>query len=174
MVVNCAGVISSGRVLGRQGPHDLKRFADVVTINLIGTFNVMRLAAAAMAQNNADSDGQRGLIVCTSSIAAYEGQIGQVAYAASKGGVAAMTLAAARDLADVGIRVCSIAPGIVATPMMDSLDEVTRSRLADSVPFPHRFARPHEFAKLVSALVDNDYVNGEVIRIDGGLRMAPS
>jgi NAD(P)-dependent dehydrogenase (short-subunit alcohol dehydrogenase family) len=174
IAVNCAGVAWAGRILSRKGVHDLELFRSVVTINLIGTFNVLRLAAEQMATTEpVDDNGQRGLIVNTASVAAFDGQIGQIAYSASKGGVAGMTLPAARDLAQFGIRVMTIAPGILDTPMMASVTEEFRQNLAATVPFPARFGRPDEYASLVLSLASLDYLNGEVIRLDGALRMAP-
>ncbi len=173
IVVSCAGVAPAARVLGRTGPHDLDLFRTVVMVNLVGTFNVMRLAAEAIAATEADDAGQRGVVVNTASIAAFDGQIGQIAYAASKGGVAAMTLPAARDLAQRGIRVATIAPGIVDTPMLATVSEEFRAGLAAGVPFPPRLARPDEYAQLVVMVVTHDYLNGETIRMDGALRMAP-
>ncbi len=173
VVVNCAGIAPSARVLGRDGVHDAELFANVLRVNVVGTFSVLSRAAHAIAATQADGDGQRGVIVNTASIAAFDGQIGQAAYAASKGAVAAMTLPLARDLASVGIRVCTIAPGIVDTPMMASFSSDVRDALAANVPFPRRLARPAEFADLVLGIVGHDYLNGEVIRMDGALRMAP-
>jgi NAD(P)-dependent dehydrogenase (short-subunit alcohol dehydrogenase family) len=173
VAVSCAGIGWAGRVTGRQGPHDLDAFRKVVDVNLVGTFNVMRLAAAAIARTEPLEDGQRGVIVNTASIAAYDGQIGQAAYAASKGGVVSLTLPAARDLASVGIRVLTIAPGIVDTPMLAGVGEEFRAGLAAGVPFPKRLARPEEYGQLAAFLVAHDYLNGEVIRMDGALRMAP-
>lgn len=173
VVVNCAGIAPSARVLGRSGGHDLGLFDRVVAVNLIGTFTVMTLGAERMAQAAPDSDGARGVIVNTASIAAYDGQIGQVAYAASKGGVVSLTLPAARDLARHGIRVNAIAPGVVLTPMMAGMPEQVQQGLAESVPFPPRLARPQEYAQLVLAVIEHDYLNGEVIRMDGALRMPP-
>jgi NAD(P)-dependent dehydrogenase (short-subunit alcohol dehydrogenase family) len=173
VAVNCAGIAPAERVLGREGPHSLARFVAAVQVNLVGTFNVLRLAATAMAANEPDEGGERGLCVNTASIAAFEGQIGQIAYAASKGGVAAMTLPAARDLASLGIRVCAIAPGVFATPMLRGLPEQAQASLAEAVPFPHRLGRPEEYAELVAHLVANPMLNGEVVRLDGALRMAP-
>lgn len=173
-VVNCAGIAPSQRIWGtRRGVHDLALFARVLQVNLAGTFNVMALGAEAMARTAPDDDGQRGVVVNTASVAAFDGQVGQAAYAASKGGVAALTLPAARDLADAGIRVCTIAPGTVETPMLASVAPEFRQRLADAVPFPRRLARPDEYAQLVRAIIAHDYLNGEVIRMDGALRMAP-
>jgi NAD(P)-dependent dehydrogenase (short-subunit alcohol dehydrogenase family) len=173
LVVNCAGIAPARRVLSSKGVHDLATFKRTIEINLIGTFNVLRLAAEVIALNDPDEFGQRGLIVNTASIAAYEGQIGQIAYAASKGGVVGMTLPAARDLARSGIRVNTIAPGIVDTPMLASLGEDVGRTLAEGIPFPKRLARPDEYAQLVLMLAEHDYINGEVIRMDGALRMAP-
>jgi NAD(P)-dependent dehydrogenase (short-subunit alcohol dehydrogenase family) len=173
LAVNCAGIAPSARLVGRRGPHDLDLFRTVVDVNLVGTFNVLRLAAAALAAQEPDEDGQRGLVVNTASIAAYEGQIGQIAYAASKAGVAGMTVTAARDLAQYGIRVVTIAPGIVDTPMMAGFSEEVRAGLGGSVPFPQRLARPEEYARLVTMVAEHDYLNGETIRMDGALRMAP-
>jgi NAD(P)-dependent dehydrogenase (short-subunit alcohol dehydrogenase family) len=172
-VVNCAGIGPSMRVLGKKGVHDLALYAKVVQVNLIGTFNVLALAAEAVAGTEADEQGQRGVIVNTASIAAYDGQIGQAAYSSSKGGVVGLTLPAARDLAQYGIRVCTIAPGIVETPMLATVSEEFRAALAAGVPFPQRLARPEEYAQLVLAIVGHDYLNGETIRMDGALRMAP-
>jgi NAD(P)-dependent dehydrogenase (short-subunit alcohol dehydrogenase family) len=171
VVVNAAGVATPGRVLDREGPLDLERFARVVEINLIGTFNVLRLAAARMAAQEAE-DGERGVIVNTASAAAYEGQIGQAAYAASKGGVAALTLPVARDLATRQIRCVTIAPGIFETPMLAGLPQQVRDSLAETVPHPRRLGAPAEFGALVAHIVENPMLNGEVIRLDGALRMA--
>lgn len=173
VVVACAGVAPARRVLSATGPHELELFRRTIEVNLVGTFNVLRLAAEAMAGNDPDADGQRGVIVTTASVAAFEGQIGQVAYAASKGGVVGMTVPAARDLAGHGIRVMTIAPGIVDTPLLAALGPEVTASLAATVPFPHRLARPDEFAQLVGMIVEHDYLNGETIRMDGGLRMAP-
>ncbi|GAA4696488.1 MULTISPECIES: SDR family NAD(P)-dependent oxidoreductase [Kocuria] len=173
-VVNCAGIGPSARILGKKGPHDLGLFETVIRVNLIGTFNVLTLAAEAMAANDpVDEDGQRGVIVNTASVAAFEGQVGQAAYAASKGGVHSLTIAAARDLASLGIRVNTVAPGIVETPMLATVSEEYRAGLAAGVPFPHRLGRPSEFAQIVTTFVDNDYLNGTTLRMDGALRMAP-
>jgi NAD(P)-dependent dehydrogenase (short-subunit alcohol dehydrogenase family) len=169
----CAGIAPAGRVLGRDGPLPLEAFARVVDVNLVGSFNCLRLAARAMEANDPDDQGQRGVVVLTASIAAWEGQIGQVAYAAAKAGVAGMTLAAARDLAGRGIRVVAVAPGVMDTPMMAGLPESVREPLAASVPNPPRFGRPDEFAALVAHVLANPYLNGEVIRLDGALRMPP-
>ncbi len=172
-LVNCAGIVSGGRVLGRDGPHDLDTFARVVRVNLIGTFNMIRLAAQVMAEGTPNAEGERGVIVSTASIAAFDGQIGQAAYAASKGGVASLTLPLARDLAKHGIRVVAIAPGVFETPMMAGLPEGVREALGQSVPFPPRLGRPAEYAALVAHAFENTMLNGEVIRLDGALRMAP-
>jgi NAD(P)-dependent dehydrogenase (short-subunit alcohol dehydrogenase family) len=172
-VVNCAGIGPSARILGRKGVHDLGLYAKIVQINLVGSFTVLALASEAIAKTEADENGQRGVIVNTASIAAFDGQIGQVAYASSKGGIVGMTLPAARDLAQHGIRVCTIAPGIVNTPMLATVSEEIRAGLAAGVPFPQRLCEPAEYAKLVAMVIDHDYLNGETIRMDGALRMAP-
>ncbi len=172
VVVNCAGVGTPGRVVGKRGPHALDAFQNVIDINLIGTFNVLRLAAAAMAANKPE-DGDRGVIVMTASIAAFDGQIGQAAYAASKGGIVGLTLSAARDLADKGIRVMTVAPGTFETPMMAGLPGDVKEVLEQQVPHPSRLGRPAEYASLVAHIVDNPMLNGEVIRLDGALRMPP-
>nr|AGC72510.1 short-chain dehydrogenase/reductase SDR [uncultured bacterium A1Q1_fos_2059] len=172
-VVNCAGIGPSARILGRKGVHDLDLFSKVVQINLVGTFTVMAIAAEAIAQTEELEHGQRGVIVNTASIAAYDGQVGQIAYSASKGGVVGMTLPAARDLAQYGIRVNTIAPGIIETPMLATVSEEFRATLASGVPFPHRLGQPSEYAQLVTMIAEHDYLNGETIRMDGALRMAP-
>lgn len=172
-VVNCAGIGPSMRILGKQGSHDLALFAKVVQVNLIGTFNVMTLAAAEIAQTEPLEHGARGVVINTASVAAYDGQVGQAAYASSKGGVVGLTLPAARDLAQHGIRVNTIAPGIIETPMLATVSDEFRAGLAASVPFPQRLGRPEEYAQLVMAIVDHDYLNGETFRMDGALRMAP-
>ncbi len=169
--INCAGVAVAQKVLGRDGPHPLDSFADVVRVNLVGTFNVVRLAAEAMARNEPAAGGERGVIVNTASVAAFEGQIGQAAYSASKGGVAAMTLPIARELARYGIRVVTIAPGIFDTPMMAGLPEEARESLGEQVPFPSRLGKPDEYAVLARHIVENEMLNGEVIRLDGAIRM---
>jgi NAD(P)-dependent dehydrogenase (short-subunit alcohol dehydrogenase family) len=171
--VNCAGIGIAERTLGRDGPHPLDRFARVIQVNLIGTFNVIRLAAAAMAQGEPNAAGERGVIVNTASVAAFEGQIGQAAYSASKGGVVGMTLPIARDLARNGIRVATIAPGIFDTPMLAGLPEPARQSLGQQVPFPPRLGRPAEYAALARHIVENEMLNGVVIRLDGAIRMAP-
>jgi NAD(P)-dependent dehydrogenase (short-subunit alcohol dehydrogenase family) len=169
--VACAGIAIAERVLGKNGPHPLAAFAKVVTVNLVGTFNVLRLAADAMAKNAPGSDGERGVVVMTASVAAFEGQIGQAAYAASKGGVAALTLPAARELARAGVRVVSIAPGIFDTPLLAGLPEPARLSLGQQVPFPPRLGRPDEYAALVRHIIENEMLNGCVLRLDGALRM---
>ncbi|MEX3951616.1 SDR family NAD(P)-dependent oxidoreductase [Paraburkholderia sp. EG287A] len=172
-VVNCAGIAPAQRIVGKEGAHSLDLFAKVVSVNLIGTFNVMRLAAVAMANNTPDAGGERGVIVNTASVAAYDGQIGQSAYAASKGGVVSLTLPAARELARNGIRVVTVAPGIFETPMLLAMPAEVQQALGAGVPFPQRLGQPAEFAALVEHIVGNRYLNGEVIRLDGALRMAP-
>ena len=173
ILVNCAGVGPAKRIVGRDGPQPLEDFERVIRINLIGTFNMLRLVAADMQTVEPFADGERGVIVSTASIAAFEGQIGQAAYAASKGGVAALTLPAARELSQFGIRVLAIAPGIFGTPMLTALPQETQDSLGASVPFPKRLGRPSEYAALVLHCIHNGYLNGEVIRLDGALRMAP-
>lgn len=170
-LINCAGVAPAEKVVGRDGPHGLESFSRTIGINLVGTFNLIRLAAAAMQANEADAEGERGVIINTASVAAFDGQVGQAAYAASKGGVAAMTLPIARELARFGIRVMAIAPGVFETPMMAGMPEQVRESLAESVPFPPRLGRPAEFAALVRHIVENTMLNGEVIRLDGAIRM---
>jgi NAD(P)-dependent dehydrogenase (short-subunit alcohol dehydrogenase family) len=170
--INCAGVAIAQKVLGREGPHPLESFERVVRTNLIGTFNVVRLAAEAMSRNEPSQSGERGVLVNTASIAVFDGQIGQAAYAASKGGVVAMTLPLARELARSGIRVTSIAPGIFDTPMLAGLPEDARESLGRQVPFPSRLGKPEEYAALVGHIVENEMLNGEVIRLDGAIRMA--
>ena len=172
IVVNCAGVGTPGRVLGRKGPHPLQQFATVVSVNLVGTFNVIRLAAAKMVEVD-PVDGERGVIVNTASIAAFDGQVGQAAYSASKGGIVGMTLPLARDLADKFIRVMTIAPGTFDTPMLAGLPAEARQSLAAQIPHPSRLGDPSEYAALVRAIVENPMLNGEVIRLDGALRMSP-
>jgi NAD(P)-dependent dehydrogenase (short-subunit alcohol dehydrogenase family) len=174
IAVNCAGIGWAQRTVGRDGsPHDLGAFTTTVMVNLVGTFNVLRLAAAAMATTDPLDDGERGVIVNTASIAAFDGQIGQIAYSASKGGVVGLTLPAARDLSSVGVRVVTIAPGLVDTPMLAGLPEEARTGLAAGIPFPKRLARPADYAQLALDIVEHGYLNGEVIRMDGALRMAP-
>jgi NAD(P)-dependent dehydrogenase (short-subunit alcohol dehydrogenase family) len=173
VLVNCAGIGPAKRIVGRDGAMPLADFARVINVNLIGTFNMLRLAAAAMQALEPLKDGERGVVVSTASVAAFEGQIGQAAYASSKGGVAALTLPAAREFAQSGIRVCAIAPGIFGTPMLHTLPQEAQDSLGASVPFPKRLGDPSEFAGLVLHIVNNGYLNGEVIRLDGALRMAP-
>jgi NAD(P)-dependent dehydrogenase (short-subunit alcohol dehydrogenase family) len=173
VAVNCAGVGVAMRTITREGPHPLDLFAKVLQVNLVGTFNVIRLAAARMAKNTPNAEGERGVIVNTASVAAYDGQIGQAAYSASKGGVVGMTLPIARDLAGVGIRVLTIAPGTFDTPMLAMAPEPLRQALAAQIPFPSRLGRPEEFAALVHHILDNVMLNGETIRLDGAIRMAP-
>jgi len=169
--INCAGVAVAEKVLGRNGPHALDSFTKVVEVNLVGTFNVIRLAAEAMLRNEPAGSGERGVIVNTASVAAFDGQIGQAAYAASKGGVASLTLPVARELASHGIRVMTIAPGIFDTPMLAGLPEEARESLGEQVPFPPRLGRPEEYAALVRHIIENEMLNGEVIRLDGAMRM---
>ena len=171
--INCAGVATAERIVGREGPQPLDHFARVININLIGTFNVMRLAAAQMLKQEAAPGEDRGVIVCTASVAAYDGQIGQAAYAASKGGVVSLTLSAAREFAQHQIRVATIAPGIFDTPMMAGLPEAARESLGKQVPFPSRLGNPREYAMLARHIAENQMLNGEVIRLDGAIRMAP-
>lgn len=174
VVVNCAGICPSQRIVGRKGVHDPQLFATTINVNLVGTFHVLSAAAAAMAATEPyDADGQRGVIINTASVAAFEGQIGQAAYAASKGGVHALSICAARDLASLGIRVNAIAPGIVETPMMAAISAEYRQELENLVQFPKRMATPEEYAQLVAMIIANGYLNGETIRIDGALRMPP-
>ena len=173
ILVNCAGIAIAEKILGKEGPHNLDRFAAVIQVNLIGTFNTLRLAAAAMAGNQPDQEGERGVIINTASVAALEGQIGQAAYSASKGGVVALTLPAARELARQGIRVVTIAPGTFDTPLLSGLPEKARTSLGEQVPFPSRLGRPEEFASLVLHIAENVMLNGETIRLDGALRMGP-
>ncbi|WP_026918528.1 SDR family NAD(P)-dependent oxidoreductase [Gordonia shandongensis] len=174
VAVNCAGVGWAARILGKDGPHDLELFRTVITVNLIGTFNVMRLAANRMQHESAATDdGARGVIINTASVAAFEGQIGQIAYTASKGGVHAMTISAARDLARAGVRVCTIAPGTINTPMLAGVTDEFKKTLEAGIPFPQRLGEPAEYADLAAFIVAHDYLNGETIRMDGALRMAP-
>jgi len=173
VAINCAGVLSPGRVLGREGPMPLARFSQAVTVNLIGSFNVAKAAANTMQNNPPDDDGQRGVIINTASIAAFEGQIGQSAYAASKAGIVGMTLPMARELARFGIRVMTIAPGVFLTPMVAGLPEEIKDALGASVPFPSRLGKPAEFAETAAHIIENHYLNGSVIRLDGAIRLAP-
>ncbi|MFT5142933.1 MAG: NAD(P)-dependent dehydrogenase (short-subunit alcohol dehydrogenase family) [Rhodothermales bacterium] len=172
-VVNCAGILIGRRTLSKRGPHDLESFARMITVNLVGTFNVIRLAAAAMAKNEPGEDGERGVIINTASIAAYDGQIGQAAYSASKGGVVGMTLPIARDLAATGIRVMTIAPGVMLTPMVSGMPPEVQESLAAQIPFPSRLGTPEDYAFLAQHIVENRMLNGEVIRLDGAIRMGP-
>ena len=173
VLVNCAGIGAAKKIVGRDGAQPLAEFERVIAVNLIGTFNMLRLAAAGMAGLEPVADGVRGVIISTASIAAFDGQIGQAAYAASKGGVAALTLPAARELAQTGIRVMAIAPGLFKTPLLEALPIEAQVSLAAAIPFPRRLGVPAEFGRLVRHIVENDYLNGEVIRLDGSLRMAP-
>lgn len=172
-VVNCAGIGVAKKVLGKKGVHDLGSFSKVIQINLIGTFNVIRLAAEKMVANETNKDGERGVIINTASVAAFEGQIGQAAYSASKGGVVAFTIPLARELAPYGIRVMTIAPGLFDTPMFSSLPEEARDALGAMTPFPSRLGQPSEYAQLTQAIIENPMLNGEVIRLDGAIRMQP-
>jgi NAD(P)-dependent dehydrogenase (short-subunit alcohol dehydrogenase family) len=172
-LVNCAGIAPAVKTVGKDGAHPLALFAKVVSVNLVGSFNMIRLAAAAMSKNEAEPTGERGVLISTASVAAYDGQIGQAAYSASKGGVVGMTLPIARDLARSGIRNMTIAPGIFGTPMLFSMPKDVQDALAASVPFPSRLGTPADYAKLVHQIITNDMLNGEVIRLDGAIRMAP-
>ncbi|MDO6964363.1 3-hydroxyacyl-CoA dehydrogenase [Rhizobium alvei] len=172
-LINCAGIGTAARIVGKDGPMPLSAFDKVIRVNLIGTFNMMRLAAARMQANEPNSDGERGVIISTASVAAYEGQIGQAAYAASKGGIVALTLPAAREFARIGIRVLTIAPGLFKTPLMDELPEEIQESLGRSIPFPSRLGLPEDFARLVQSMIENPYLNGETVRLDGALRMQP-
>lgn len=173
ILVNCAGIATPGRTLGRNGPLPLDAFQKVIAVNLVGSFNMLRLAADCMSALDPLESGERGVVISTASVAAYEGQIGQAAYAASKGGVAALTLPLAREFARVGIRVMAIAPGLFGTPLLEGLSEDVRLGLGATIPFPPRLGDPAEFAALVLSIAENPYLNGEVIRLDGALRMAP-
>ncbi|MBC2722124.1 3-hydroxyacyl-CoA dehydrogenase [Desulfosporosinus sp.] len=173
VVVNCAGIGVAEKVLGKKGPHNLDNFAKILQINLIGSFNVIRLAAAKMVENGPNPGGERGVIISTASVAAYEGQIGQAAYSASKGGIVGMTLPIAREMAIHGIRVMTIAPGLFETPMFDALPEEARKSLGAMIPFPSRLGYPEEFALLVKSIVENPMLNGTTIRLDGAIRMQP-
>ncbi|MEN9539221.1 MAG: hypothetical protein RLZZ126_1456 [Pseudomonadota bacterium] len=172
-LVNCAGIASAERTVGKTGPHNFDAFKRTVTINLIGTFNMIRLAADAMCKNEPEATGERGCIVNTASVAAYDGQIGQAAYSASKGGVVGMTLPIARDLSRNGVRVCTIAPGIFGTPMMFGMPKDVQDALAAAVPFPSRLGTPEDYARLAQHIFENDMLNGETIRLDGAIRLAP-
>lgn len=171
--VSCAGVGWAERVVGREGPAKLEYFGNVMRVNVIGTYNALRLSAAAMSQNEPDAEGQRGVVVMTASVAAFDGQIGQTAYAASKGAIVSLTLPAARDLSRVGVRVCTIAPGVFDTPLLAALPPENRDALGAGVPFPRRLGRPADFGLLACQIAENPYLNGETIRLDGALRMAP-
>ncbi len=173
ITINCAGIGTAEKTVGKRGPANLANFTKVISVNLIGTFNVIRLAAAAMAENQPNEEGERGVIINTASVAAFDGQIGQAAYSASKGGIVGMTLPIARDLASYGIRVMTIAPGIFDTPLLGSLPEAARTSLGQQVPFPSRLGRPDEYAALAKHIIENAMLNWEVIRLDGGIRMAP-
>ena len=172
-LVNCAGVAPAEKIVGKNGAHSLANFSKTISINLIGSFNMMRLAAEAMGKNEPESTGERGVLITTASVAAYDGQIGQAAYAASKGGIVGMTLPIARDLARSGIRNMTIAPGIFGTPMLFGMPQEVQDALAAGVPFPSRLGKPEDFAKLVRHIFENDMLNGEVIRLDGAIRLAP-
>ena len=171
--VNCAGIIGAGRVLGREAPMALDFFSKVIQVNLVGSFNVIKAAGAAMESNTPGPEGQRGVIVSTASVAAFDGQIGQAAYSASKAGIAGMTLPVAREYARIGVRVNTIAPGIFWTPMVDGMPEHIQESLSASIPFPSRLGKPEEFAELVAHIMENEYLNGETIRLDGAVRLAP-
>ena len=171
--VNCAGIIGAGRVLGREAPMALDFFSKVIQVNLVGSFNIIKAAGAAMESNNPGADGERGVIVSTASVAAFDGQIGQAAYAASKAGIAGMTLPIAREYARIGVRVNTVAPGIFWTPMVDGMPEHIQESLSASIPFPSRLGKPEEYAELVAHIMENEYLNGETIRLDGAVRLAP-
>lgn len=171
--INCAGIAIASKTVGREGPHGLEDFERVIRINLIGSFNVLRLAAAQMSENSPNAENEQGVIINTASVAAYDGQMGQIAYSASKGGIVGMTLPAARDLARFGIRVVTIAPGIFDTPLLAGLPEKARISLGEQVPFPSRLGRPQEFGLMVKQIIENPMLNGETIRLDGAIRMAP-
>lgn len=173
ILVNCAGIGSATRIVGREGPMPLNHFEQIIKVNLIGSFNVMRLAAAEMIAAEPGDEGERGIIISTASVAAYEGQIGQAAYSASKGGIVSLTLPAAREFAQFGIRVNAIAPGLFFTPLLEGLSDEAKQSLAAAIPYPKRLGTPDDFAKLVIHMIENTYINGEVIRIDGALRMQP-
>ncbi|OFV50985.1 3-alpha-(or 20-beta)-hydroxysteroid dehydrogenase [Oligella urethralis] len=172
-LINCAGIAPAARVVGRNGPHDLATFQKVININLIGSFNMIRLVAASMVDNEPLDTGERGVLINTASVAAYEGQIGQAAYAASKGAVVAMTLPIARDMARHGVRCVTIAPGIMGTPMLYGMPQEVQDALAADIPFPSRLGQPEDFAKLVQAIITNEMINGETIRLDGAIRLQP-
>ncbi|AQS50837.1 MAG TPA: 3-hydroxyacyl-CoA dehydrogenase [Paenalcaligenes hominis] len=172
-LVNCAGIAPAARIVGKEAPHDLSLFDQVISINLIGTFNMCRVAAFAMSKNTPLDTGERGVLINTASVAAYDGQIGQAAYAAAKAGIVGMTLPIARDLARLGVRCVTIAPGIFATPMIFGMPQEVQDSLAANIPFPSRLGRPEDYAKLVYSIIDNEMINGETIRLDGAIRMAP-
>ncbi len=172
-LINCAGIAPAAKTVGKDGAHSLAQFSKVITVNLIGSFNMIRLAAAAMSRNDPESTGERGVLISTASVAAFDGQIGQAAYSASKGGVVGMTLPIARDLARNGIRNMTIAPGIFGTPMLFSMPQEVQDALAAGVPFPSRLGTPQDYAKLVQQIITNEMLNGEVIRLDGAIRLAP-
>jgi NAD(P)-dependent dehydrogenase (short-subunit alcohol dehydrogenase family) len=173
ILVNCAGIGGAARIVGREGPASLEGFETIIRVNLVGTFNMMRLAASDMSELDPLPSGERGVVISTASVAAFEGQIGQAAYSASKGGIAALTLPAARELARFGIRVLTIAPGLFMTPLLGELPAEIQEGLSSSIPFPHRLGAPSEFADLVLAMIGNPYLNGEIVRLDGALRMEP-
>src|SRR5690606_19818791 len=172
-LVNCAGIATASRTVGKNGPHPLDLFQKTINVNLVGSFNMIRLAAAAMSENTPEPTGERGVLINTASVAAYDGQIGQAAYAASKSGIVGMTLPIARDLSKLGIRCCTIAPGIFGTPMMFGMPQEVQDSLAASIPFPSRLGTPQDYAKLAQQIITNDMLNGETIRLDGAIRMAP-
>jgi len=172
-LVNCAGIATASRTVGKNGPHPLDLFQKTINVNLVGSFNMIRLAAAAMSENVPEPTGERGVLINTASVAAYDGQIGQAAYAASKSGIVGMTLPIARDLSKLGIRCCTIAPGIFGTPMMFGMPQEVQDSLAASIPFPSRLGTPQDYAKLANQIITNDMLNGETIRLDGAIRMAP-
>ena len=173
VAVNCAGIATAARTISKKGPHDLSVFQRILTVNVVGTFNVIRLVSARLSETEAGPDGERGVLIDTASVAAFDGQIGQAAYSASKGAIAAMTLPIARDLSGFGIRICTIAPGLFKTPMLASLPDQVQNELAKTVPFPNRLGDPDEYAALAQHIVENVMLNGETIRLDGALRMAP-
>jgi NAD(P)-dependent dehydrogenase (short-subunit alcohol dehydrogenase family) len=172
-LVNCAGIATAERTVGRHGAHNLALYTKTIMVNLVGSFNMIRLAADAMSKNDPEATGERGVLISTASVAAYDGQIGQAAYSASKGGIVGMTLPIARDLAKLGIRNMTIAPGIFGTPMMFGMPQEVQDSLAASVPFPSRLGTPHDYARLACHIIENDMLNGEVIRLDGAIRLAP-
>jgi len=172
-LVNCAGIATASRTVGKNGPHPLDLFQKTINVNLVGSFNMIRLAAAAMSENEPEPTGERGVLINTASVAAYDGQIGQAAYAASKSGIVGMTLPIARDLSKLGIRCCTIAPGIFGTPMMFGMPQEVQDSLAASIPFPSRLGTPQDYAKLANQIITNEMLNGETIRLDGAIRMAP-